>query len=80
MGCVNNVKVDTSVCLKPCSGLIVTSLSKSGHHGHEKKEKFEKFESLFPSFEEYNIYKTITLYPFGSSGKLSLLPLLFLIP
>ena len=62
--CVNNVNVDTSSCLKPCSGLIVTSFVKS---------KLEKdLETLFPIFGEYNQYKKVTAHPRVSNGMLAL--------
>ena len=53
--CVKSVKVDTKNCLKPCSGLIVTSFS-------ENKVK-KNVENLFPSLEDYNNYKKISKYP-----------------
>ena len=57
---MNNVKVDTSSCLKPCSGLIVTSFYKS--------EQKKNLETLFPIFGEYEIYKKVTTYPAASNG------------
>ena len=60
LDCVNNVKVDTSSCLKPCSGLIVTSFAKS---------KLENdLETLFPILGHYNDYKKVTTYPSGANG------------
>ena len=55
LDCVNNVKVDTSSCLKACSGLIVTSFAKS--------ELKKDLESLFPIFGDYKLYKKVTTYP-----------------
>ena len=53
---MTNLKIDTSSCLKPCSGLIVTSFSKS---------KLENdLETLFPIIREYNFYKRVTTYPY----------------
>ena len=53
---MTNLKIDTSSCLKPCSGLIVTSFSKS---------KLENdLETLFPIIREYNFYKRVTRYPY----------------
>ena len=57
MECVNSVTVEPSQCLKPCSGLIVTSISKS---------KLDKnWEDLQPIFRDYNEYKKVTPYPNG---------------
>ena len=61
LDCVNNVKVDTSSCLKPCSGLIVTSFAKS------KSEN--DLETSFPIFGDYNTYKIVTSYPSVANGK-----------
>ena len=58
--CVNNVKVDTSSCLKPCSGLIVTSFVKS--------ELKKNLETLFPIFGQYKLYKKVTTYPSLANG------------
>ena len=55
MECVNTIKVDASNCLKPCSGLIITSLSKS-----EMDRKLDKFSAVI---DEYNNYKKLTDYP-----------------
>ena len=57
MQCVSNINVDNSKCLKPCSGLIVTSLS--------KEDSNKEFENLNSIIEDYNIYKKITQYPAG---------------
>ena len=51
MECVNNIKVDTSGCLKPCSGLIVTSVIKS--------DKNRNLEELLPYVNDYVNYKKI---------------------
>ena len=60
VACVNKLKVDSSSCLKPCSGLIVTSFYKS---------KLENnLETLFPIFGEYNQYKKVTSYPSAANG------------
>ena len=58
--CVNSVKVNTSNCLKPCSGLIITTLSKT--------EQNRDLETLFPIFNDYDNYKMITMYPDGQPG------------
>ena len=63
LDCVNNVKVDTSSCLKSCSGLIVTSFAKS--------ELKTDLETLFPIFKEYNKYKKVTSFPSGANGLLA---------
>ena len=60
--CVNKIPVDTSSCIKPCSGLIVTSFFKS--------EKNKNLELLYPKvWRPYNIFKTISAYPSGLIGK-----------
>ena len=61
--CVNlaKVNVDTSSCLKPCSGLIITSFAKS--------DKNLDLDSRLPFMDEYNNYKKITRYPSGYNGK-----------
>ena len=59
--CVENIKADTSLCLKPCSGLIVNNFYKS--------ELNENLETLFPIFGKYNNYKKVTPYPSGQNGK-----------
>ena len=58
--CVNNVIVDTVSCLKPCSGLLVTSFSKSNDN--------KNLDDLFPFLKAYNYYKKITPYPSGYYG------------
>ena len=60
LDCVNNISIDNSSCIKPCSGLIVTSFSKS--------QENEKLENLFPIIGDYNKYKKITPYPAGLTG------------
>ena len=49
---------DTSSCITPCSGLIVTSFSRN--------DLLNDLEDMFP---EYNNYKNITPYPVGYEGK-----------
>ena len=49
----------TTSCLKPCSGLIVTSFSKS--------EWNNELDYLLPIFGDYNKYKKVTQYPSGYS-------------
>ena len=64
LDCVNKIKVDTSSCLKPCSGLIVTSFYKS---------KLENdLQTLFPIFGQYKRYKKVTTYPSVANGNLYL--------
>ena len=58
-----NVKIDTSSCLKPCSGLIITSFAKSAKH--------IDLHTWSPFMDEYNNYKKITRYPSGYNGKIS---------
>ena len=60
MRCMKKINVDSSLCLKPCSGLVVTSFSKS---------KINKnLEHIFPDYMAYNNYKKITAYPSGYKG------------
>ena len=59
--CINNMQVTPSNCVKPCSGLTVTSFIKS--------ELKKKMEDVLPIYEAYNNYKKATLYPLFSSGK-----------
>ena len=63
--CVNNIIVDTSECLKPCSGLIVSSFSK--HIPHQDNEIIENLHLIM---RDYNRYKKITRYPAGFDGRL----------
>ena len=60
--CMNKTRVDTSGCLKPCSGLIITTLAKS-----EQKSNWMDF---FPitTVNDYNKYKRKTGYPSGEEG------------
>ena len=58
--CVHDTRIDTSNCLKPCSGLLVTSFHKS--------EETLRLENLFPIIGDYNKYKKITPYPAGLTG------------
>ena len=58
---MNQLQVDTFSCLKPCSGLIVTSFAKSEQH--------KDLDTLFPIFGEYNLFKKVTEYPSGANGK-----------
>ena len=60
LDCVKNIKVDTTSCLKPCSGLIVTSFYKSRPENN--------LETLIEIFGEYNLYKKVTTYPFAANG------------
>ena len=69
--CANNVKVDTSSCLKPCSGLIVTSFAKS--------ELKKDLETLFPIFRDYNLYKRVSTYPSVANGMSAFILMLFLL-
>ena len=48
-------KNETSTCLKPCSGLFVTSFGKS----QDKKN----IQDIFPNVGAYNKFKKISLYP-----------------
>ena len=61
LDCVNKISVDTSICTKPCSGIVVT--------GFNKFQENEKSKNLFPIMGFYNKYKKVTLYPTGLIGK-----------
>ena len=61
LDCVDKISVDTSSCMKPCSGLIVTSFTKS--------EKSKNVELYYPKiWRQYNNFKTISSYPPGLIG------------
>ena len=61
LDCVDKISVDTSSCMKPCSGLIVTSFSKS--------EISKNVELYYPKiWRQYNNFKTISSYPPGLIG------------
>ena len=57
---MEKIKLDTSNCLKPCSGFIVTSFYKS--------ERQKNLDDLFPIYGAYNIFKKITQNPSGYTG------------
>ena len=46
--CINNTKIDTSICLPPCAGLIITSFAKS-----EQSDDLESKECLQNVMNEY---------------------------
>ena len=58
--CVNKTKVDTSGCMKSCSGLIITTFSKNENNKH--------WQNLKSVFKKYDNYKKITSYPSGYHG------------
>ena len=61
LDCVDKIPVDTSSCMKPCSGLIITSFAKS----HEYKD----LELLYPKIiGQYSIFKRISAHPPGLNG------------
>ena len=61
LDCVDKISVDTSSCMKPCSGLIVTSFAKS--------EKYKDLKLLYSNImTQYDSFKTITSYPPGLIG------------
>ena len=62
MKCVKKIRVDTSGCLEPCSGLLITSFAKS--------DQGENMEDLIPIFKDYDRYKNISQYPSGINGKI----------
>ena len=60
--CVNKIPVDSLNCMKPCSGLIVTSF--------DKFEEYKNLEVLYPKIlRQYNAFKRISTYPPGLIGK-----------
>ena len=61
LACLRETKVDTSDCVKPCSGLIITSYSKS--------EVDDKLEGLMPFLPAYNDFKKKTTNPSGFRGQ-----------
>ena len=58
--CVRKTSVETSSCMKPCSGLIVTS--------YFKFDVTNGMENLMPIIEDYNNFKTNTEFPSWDSG------------
>ena len=65
MDCINNISsVDTSGCIKPCSGLIVTSFIKT--------QEDRKIDNWLTVLEDYKAYKKITPFPIDEQGKTSL--------
>ena len=50
--------------MKPCSGLIVTSFSKT--------DLKRNFEDLPKVYEAYNQYKKVTHYPSGYNGNVAI--------
>ena len=63
MKCLNTLQVDTSDCLKPCSGLIVTSFSKSIQSFSGSTE-----DPLSVIKQDYDQYKESTQFPTGKPG------------
>ena len=61
MNCIENIKVDTSDCLKPCSGLIVTSFTKT--------QENRNMDNWLTVLDDYQVYKKVTVVPFGETGK-----------
>ena len=58
--CVKKVEVNDFNCLKPCSGLVVTSFTRS--------DPPSNLDILFPISGQYNKYKKITEHPVGYDG------------
>ena len=58
--CISNATVNTSSCLKPCSGLIVTSFSKSAQNTN--------LADMYTTFQDYDRYKNLTAFPSGLNG------------
>ena len=67
--CVENVKTSSTTCLKACSGLFITSLTKTDPpKTDEEKKKFE--EKVFHRFAEaYRMYKKLTKKPNWYQGR-----------
>ena len=62
MDCINNISsVDTSGCLKPCSGLIVTSFTKT--------QEGRIMDNWLNVLEDYYIFKKVTPFPAEILGK-----------
>ena len=55
MDCVHNITVDTTDCLKPCSGLIVTSFTKTREN--------RNFDNWLTVLDDYRFYKKVTTFP-----------------
>ena len=61
--CVDGISLNDVSCLKPCSGLIVSSLSKT--------ELKPNFDDLLYFTEDYNTYKILTTSPYyANNGKM----------
>ena len=63
MNCVQSVKLDFSICILPCSGLVLTSFAKQ-----ENSKNVEK--SLQAEFHLYKIYKKHLPFPPALSGSI----------
>ena len=73
MKCLNTLQVDNSECLEPCTGLIVTSFSKS-------RSSYESMEDPLTSLkEDYEKYKYVTQIPTGKPGLFHYLTIVVLI-
>ena len=59
--CVHNIKIDSNICLPPCTGLILTSFSKT-----ESKRDFEGLIS--EEVAAYNQYMKWSEFPSGLKG------------
>ena len=59
---MKNIYHDTSSCMKPCSGLVVTSFFKTD----EKKDLGSLYSMIV---EQYNDFKKITAHPPGLMGR-----------
>ena len=62
MECLNTLEVDTSDCLKPCSGLIVTSFSKTRSSSGSVEDPLSVITG------DYRKYKKSTQFPSGKPG------------
>ena len=63
MNCIDNIKVDISGCRKPCSGLIVTSFTKT-----QENRNMDRWLTVL---DDYKVYKKETPIPmpFGTITK-----------
>ena len=60
VACVQRTNGDSSICLKPCSGLYVTSFSES--------EQVKELDEMIPLYEAYDQYKNVTIFPDRYTG------------
>ena len=59
--CVSKIESDDSFCLKPCSGLIVTSFT--------RLDANNAVQDVAAIYKTYNKYKKVTQYPSRYKGR-----------